>query len=308
MHRYSPDSGRPQGSAHNAHPGVIIAQITDTHVGFEPEAGENEFNFVRFRNVLGHLLSQPVQPDLLILSGDLTDNGSAECYTRIRDLMNDCPIPYEIIPGNHDSRDVMLEIFPECPTAEGFAQFALELGEGEGRLRLLCLDSFEPGRHGGAFCEVRAAWLTKELEAHPDTPTVLFIHHPPVVSSIEWMDPKPHEPWMLRFRDAVRGHKQILSIQAGHLHRPLHSVVEGIPISVTPAVAPAVSLDLRPMDTDVADHRPIVDAEPPFYSLHIWRDQSFVSHFQPVGQWQTLARFEEHIKPMMKGLFAEREE
>ncbi len=282
--------------------GVLIAQITDTHVGFEPEAGENEFNFVRFRNVLGHLLNQPVRPDMLILSGDLTDGGQAECYGRIRNLVQDCPFPVHVIPGNHDSREEMLRAFPDCPTADGFAQFAIECRG----LRVLCLDSFEPGRHGGAFCEIRAAWLARELDEHPDTPTILFLHHPPVVAGIDWMDPKPNEPWFKRFHDTVAGHKQIVSIQAGHLHRPLHSMVEGIPLSVTPAVAPAVALDLRPLDIDDADRRPIVAAEPPFYSLHLWRDGTLVSHFQPVGHWQTLARFEDHLKPMMKGLFAER--
>ncbi len=282
--------------------GVLIAQITDTHIGFEPEAGENEFNFVRFRNVLGHLLSQSVVPDLLILSGDLTDGGQADCYARIRTLVEDCPFPVHVIPGNHDNREEMLKAFPECPTADGFAQFAIELDG----LRILCLDSFEPGRHGGAFCEVRAKWLAKELDAHPDTPTVLFVHHPPVIAGIDWMDPKPEEAWFTRFHATVAGHKQIISIQAGHLHRLLHSTVEGIPVSVTPAVAPAVSLDLRPLDIDIADKRPIVAAEPPFYSLHLWRDGTLVSHFQPVGHWQTLARFEDHLRPMMKGLFEER--
>lgn len=282
--------------------GVLIAQITDTHVGFEPEAGENEFNFVRFRNVLGHLLSQPVLPDMLILSGDLTDGGLPDGYVRIRNLISDCPFPVHVIPGNHDSRDEMLKAFPECPVADGFAQFALEFDG----MRVLCLDSFEPGRHGGAFCETRAAWLARELAAHPDTPTVLFMHHPPAVAGIEWMDPRPHEAWFQRFHETVRGHKQIISIQAGHLHRPLHTMVEGIPLSVTPAVAPAVALDLRPMDTEVADKRPIVAAEPPFYSLHLWKGGSLVSHFQPVGHWQTLARYEDHLKPMMQGLFAER--
>ena len=287
--------------------GVLIAQITDTHVGFEPEAGENEFNFVRFRNVLGHLLSQSVQPDMLILSGDLTDGGQADCYVRIRELVSDCPFPVHVMPGNHDNRDELLKAFPDCPTADGFAQFAIECDDGNGGLRVLCLDSFEPGRHGGAFCETRADWLAKELAAHPDTPTILFMHHPPVVAGIEWMDPRPSEAWFTRFHNTVRGHRQIVSIQAGHLHRPLHAMVEGIPISVTPAVAPAVSLDLRPIDTDVPDARPIVAAEPPFYSLHLWRSGSLVSHFQPVGHWQTLARYEDHLKPMMKGLFAERE-
>ncbi|MEP3421677.1 MAG: phosphodiesterase [Erythrobacter sp.] len=283
--------------------GVLIAQITDTHVGFEPEAGENEFNFVRFRNVLGHLLSQPVMPDMLILSGDLADGGLVDSYARIRSLVEECPFPVHVIPGNHDDREAMLKAFPECPTADGFAQYAIECDG----LRILCLDSFEPGRHGGAFCETRAAWLSKQLDEHPDTPTVLFVHHPPVVAGIDWMDPKPHEAWFKRFHDTVAGHKQIISIQAGHLHRPLHSTVEGIPLSVTPAVAPAVALDLRPMDIDIADQRPIVAAEPPFYSLHLWKDGTLVSHFQPVGHWQTLARFEDHLKPMMQGLFAERD-
>lgn len=286
--------------------GVLIAQITDTHVGFEPEAGENEFNFVRFRNVLGHLLSQPILPDMLILSGDLTDGGQPDCYHRIRDLVQECPFPVYVLPGNHDNRDELLRAFPECPTADGFAQYALECGEGADRLRIVCVDSFELGRHGGAFCETRAAWLSRELDAHPDTPTMLFMHHPPVVAGIEWMDPKPSEEWFTRFHETVKGHKQIVAIQAGHLHRPLHSVVEGIPLSVTPAVAPAVSLDLRPLDAEVADSRPIVAAEPPFYSLHLWKDGTLVSHFQPVGHWQTLARFEEHLKPMMRGLLAER--
>ena len=282
---------------------VLIAQITDTHVGFEPEAGENEFNFVRFRNVLGHLLSQPVAPDMLILSGDLTDGGQPDCYQRIFDLVADCPFPVHVMPGNHDSRDALLDAFPECPTNDGFAQFAIPC---EG-LRILCLDTFEPGRHGGAFCETRAAWLNAELDAHPDTPALIFMHHPPVVAGIDWMDPRPTEAWFTRFHDTVRDRKQIVAIQAGHLHRPLHAMVEGIPLTVTPAVAPAVSLDLRPMDVNVADSRPIVAAEPPFYSLHLWRSGQLVSHFQPVGHWQTLARFEDHLKPMMRGLFAERD-
>jgi hypothetical protein len=29
------------------------------------------------------------------------------------------------------------------------------------------LDTFEPGRHGGAFCEARQAWLTAALDEAP---------------------------------------------------------------------------------------------------------------------------------------------
>jgi len=282
--------------------GILIAQITDTHVGYEAEAGEKEFNFVRFREVVGRLLEQSILPDALILSGDITDGGQPECYARVRDMLSNCPFPVHLIPGNHDDRDELLRVFPGTPTADGFVQYALDLGG----LRVLCIDTLEQGRHGGAFCETRAAWLSRELAAYPDTPTIIFMHHPPVVAGIEWMDPRPEEAWFTRFHEAVSGQRQIVSIQAGHLHRPLHSTVEGIPISVTPAVAPAVTLDLRSLDADTADDRPIVSAEPPFYSLHLWRNQTIVSHFQPVGPWQTLARYEDKLKPMMRGLFGER--
>src|SRR3546814_7660429 len=45
-----------------------------------------------------------------------------------------------------------------------------------------CLDTFEQGRHGGAFCERRAAWLAAQLSAHRTTPTLIFMHHPPLRS------------------------------------------------------------------------------------------------------------------------------
>ncbi|MGB3711011.1 MAG: phosphodiesterase [Erythrobacter sp.] len=282
--------------------GVLIAQITDTHVGFEPEAEDEEFNFVRFREVLEHLLAQSTRPDMLVLSGDITDGGQRECYERVRRLLATCPFPVAIIPGNHDNREELLRAFPDCPTENGFVQYARQIGE----LRVLCLDSFDPERHGGAFCDVRAAWLERELNSHRDTPTLIFMHHPPVVAGIDWMDPRPEEPWFRRFHETVAGHRQIVAIEAGHLHRPLHSSVVGIPLSVTPAVAPAVSLDLSPMDAEHADGRAIVATEPPFYSLHLWRGGVLASHFQPVGPWQTLARFDKTLEPMMRGLFGER--
>ena len=285
---------------------MLIAQITDTHVGFEPKAGEDEFNVARLRSVLAHLCSQPMQPDMLILTGDLTDGGQPECYARIKRLVAQCPFPVHVIPGNHDNRVEMLKAFSDCPTHDGFIQFVIESGEASDPLRVLCLDTFEPGRHGGAFCTSRAAWLAEQLSNHPDTPTIIFMHHPPLAAGIDWMDPCKNEPWLKRFCETVRGHKQIISIQAGHLHRPVQAMVEGIPICVSPAVAPAVTLDLRPVDTHAADYRAIVAAEPPSYSLHLWRGGNLVSHFQPVGNWQTLARYEEHLEPMMQNMFSER--
>lgn len=286
----------------NAEGSVLIAQITDTHVGFEPEAGDEEFNYLRFCMAIDHLLAQSVQPDMLILSGDLADNGTPDSYTRFKKPLQQCDFPIHVMTGNHDNRERLLDAFPDSPTADGFLQYAIE-ADG---LRILCLDTLQHGRHGGAFCEARAAWLARELAAHPDTPTLIMMHHPPVIAGIDWMDPRPGEPWLERFKATISGNKQIVGIACGHLHRPVSSVFEGIPVAVTPAVAPAVSLDLRPVDFHKADERGIVDAEPPAYALHRWNKGTLVSHVQPVGDWTRLAVYTENLVPMMEGLEAER--
>lgn len=281
---------------------VLIAQMTDIHIGFDPTTGEDEVNFVRFKRALDHLLAQTVQPDLLILSGDISDSGDPGCYERLKAALSACPFPVYPLVGNHDLRGPLLEAFRDCPSEDGFVQYAINCQD----LRILCLDTVEEERHGGAFCEARAAWLTRQLESHPTRPTLIFMHHPPIVSGIDWMDPQPQEPWLARFTQTIAGHDQILRIACGHLHRTLHSRVGSVPISVTPAIAPAVTLDLRRIDPDHPDDRAIVAAEPPGYSLHWWREGVIVTHFQPVGDWEVLARFEETLKPMMTGLFAER--
>ena len=286
---------------------VLIAQITDTHVGFEPEAGEEEFNFLRFCMAIDHLLDQPVPPDVLILTGDVADKGRPESYERMKGPLSRCNFPVHVMVGNHDNRDNLLASFPKRPTIDGipgkrYAQYALDVKG----LRILCLDTLQHGRHGGAFCETRADWLSAELAAHPETPTLIVMHHPPVIAGIDWMDPRPHEAWLKRFGAAIDGHDQIIGIACGHLHRPIASAFGHIPVTVTPAVAPAVSLDLRPVDFHKADGRGIVDGEPPGYSLHRWKDDKLVTHFQPVGDWTRLAVYTENLVPMMEGLERER--
>lgn len=281
---------------------VLIAQITDTHIGYDPDGGLNEENYLRFVSVLDHIRAQPHKPDLLVLSGDLADRGDTASYALLKQALAQCPFPAYPMAGNHDQRTGLLGAFPEFKDANGFAQYAIECDG----LRVLCLDTLEHGRHGGAFCETRAAWLAQQLDTYPDTPTLIFMHHPPVVTGIEWMDPKPHEAWFQRFHATVARHNQIVGIKCGHLHRPLHATVARIPLSVAPAVAPAVALDLRPIDIHHPDNRVIVNAEPPYYSLHRWHDGQLVTHFQPVGKWQALARYDERLEPMMQSLFAER--
>jgi 3',5'-cyclic AMP phosphodiesterase CpdA len=281
---------------------TLIAQMTDTHIGFAGAEGSAELNEERFRAVLARLVEGPNRPDMLILSGDITDRGDAASFERTAELLAGCPFPVWPMVGNHDSRDALFAAFPQVTGDDDFAHYVIE----DKGLRIVLLDTFEDGRHSGAFCERRRAWLAARLDETPDTPTLIFMHHPPVASGIEWMDPGPNEPWVERFSDAVRGRSQVLAIHCGHLHRPMTARFAGIPLGVAPSVAPLLGLDLRPVDPDRPDGREIIVAEAPGYALHRWDGANLVTHYGRVADWEVMARYTPKLQPMIQGMMGER--
>lgn len=284
---------------------VLIAQMTDIHIGFDPLAEGEELNLTRFRATLERVIHGPNRPDMLVLSGDITDHGDAKSFATTVECLRACLFPILPMVGNHDCRPGLLGAFPQVePIAGGFLQYVVEAPLG---LRIICLDTLEDGRHGGAFCDVRAGWLADRLAEAPDQPTLIFMHHPPVIAGIDWMDPAPHEPWMERLRAVLTGQDQVQAIHCGHLHRPIATRFAGIPLGVTPSVAPLVAMDLTPLDQDVPDNRELITTEPPTYALHRWDGRDLVTHYERVGDWEVLARFQARLQPMIRGMLAERE-
>jgi hypothetical protein len=193
--------------------------------------------------------------------------------------------------GNWDRRDVLRKAIPETRSNEGFIQYEIPLPG----LRVIALDTNEPGRHGGAFCEARVAWLQRQLDRDPQTPVILAMHHPPVETGIEWLDSGADEPWIARFKAAITDRPQIRAIIAGHMHRPIFTTFAGVPLAICPSSAPHVMLDLSPLDPEQPDGRPLVIAEPAGYALHRWDGEKLTSHFEsvPIEQpWQVLARYD----------------
>ncbi len=282
---------------------MIIAQMTDIHIGFEPDARPEELNRQRFRATLDRLIKQPNAPDMLVCTGDITDRGDANSFAKTAALLAECPFPVHVMVGNHDSREGLLAAFPNTAHEDGFIHSAF-MADG---LLVVLLDTLEPGRHGGAFCDRRRDWLRAKLEAHRDVPTVIFMHHPPVVSGIVWMDPRADEPWIVNLASALDGMDQVQAIHCGHLHRQITTSFCGIPLSVTPSVAPLVSLDLRPISSNTPDSRALITTEPPGYALHHWDGTRLVSHYEKVSDLGVIAYYGPHLQPMIREMERERE-
>lgn len=280
---------------------MLIAQITDIHLGFDPE-NPQEFNRQRLDRTLQELSALEPRPDILLATGDLIDRGDAQSYSRLKEAFSQCPFPVHMCMGNHDERFNFRKVFPEIPFTDGYLQYELN----EGPLRFLVLDTLEEGRHGGAFCEKRAQWLDARLAEKKDVPTIIVQHHPPVEVGIEWMNTHPREPWVQRLSGCLSGHANIVAMLCGHVHRPIMSSWENITLSVCPSTAPQVALDLRPIDPESPDHRDMIIADPPGYALHWWNGRELVSHFNTAEDHETLASYDERMQPLVRSLIAER--
>lgn len=280
---------------------MLIGQITDIHLGFDPD-NPAEFNRKRLDQVLAHLALPQHRPDLLLATGDLIDRGDIDSYRRLKNALSGCPFPVWPALGNHDLRETFAEIFPEHPLVDGFLQYEIDAGP----LRLLVIDTLEEGRHGGSFCEVRAAWLSARLSEQPERPTVIVMHHPPVEVGIEWMNTDPDEPWVARFAETIRGHTQLKGLICGHLHRPIVAAWNGVTIAICPSTSPQVALDLSPIDADAPDNRPMIIADEPAFALHRWNGRELVSHYDTAESHVMLAKFDAKMQPLVRSLLGER--
>lgn len=280
---------------------MLLAQVTDVHLGFEPD-NPSEFNRKRFDQVVNYLCGLNPQPDMLLMSGDLTDLGDSDSYTRLLEAISPCAFPAWPIPGNHDLRENFAVAFPHVPHADGFIQYEVDANG----LRILCIDTLEEGRHGGSYCETRAAWLRARLDEKPNTPTIIVMHHPPIDSGIEWMSTHSDEPWVVRFAGAIDGFDNIVGILCGHLHRATSIGWRGKTISICPSTAPQVTLELAPIDPEAPDGRPMIAAEPPGVALHHWNGRELVSYFHTSDEYLTLARYDHRMQDLVRELIAER--
>ena len=281
---------------------MLVAQITDVHLGFAP-GDPRELNRLRLDEILKTLCAMEPRPDLLLMTGDLADAGDDDVsYARLKEATAGLPFPAYSALGNHDDRAAFARNFPETPLSDGYVQYAIEGHP----LRILVLDTLEEGRHGGGFCVKRAAWLRARLDEQPERPTLIALHHPPAESALSWMSERADAGWMLRLEEAVSGHSNIVAFVAGHLHRPMVGRFAGTVLAVCAASAPQLALDVGTIDPARPDGRAMVVEEPPAFALHIWTGRSLVTHFATAGDQEVLARYGPRMQPLVQHLLEER--
>lgn len=250
---------------------MLLAQLTDTHV-VDPDR-DNELlvdNNNRLRLAVERLNAESVQPEAVLATGDLTDNGTTVEMEILAELLAPLEAPLLPLPGNHDVRETFRNTF-DMPwaTEDGHLSWVADVGD----LHIVGLDTLLPGSHGGMFDPERQRWLTEALEASGTKPTVVAMHHPPFRSGIAWMD-KMALDGMAIFSEIVARHSNVVRILCGHLHRPLTATIGGVTTTVGPSTIHHVELNLEP------NAQIEVIRDPAGYQLHNISDDVWVSHIR----------------------------
>lgn len=250
---------------------LTIVQLTDLHVRPEgvPAYRVAETNMLTERALRRVAALRPA-PDVVIVTGDLTDCGLASEYELLAGMLRrNLSMPVHVVPGNHDRREMLLAHLPSTRSmAGGFVQYAVD----DLPVRIVMLDTVVPGAGHGALCQERLDWLDRTLAERPDTPTLIGMHHPPFICGIAHMDAIAlREPE--RFVKIVARHRQVQRIVCGHHHRPVVAQVAQAIASIAPSVAHQVEFDLS------SDAPAAFVMEPAAFDVHLWQpDTGFVSH------------------------------
>ena len=265
---------------------VLLAQITDCHI-VEPGdlMSDRVDTAAMLRAAVADVTAMTPRPDVVLATGDLVNDGRPAQYEHLGEILADLTMPVYPIPGNHDVRDGIRKLFPDvvppvmpADSASDWVDYVVD----EHPIRLVGLDTTIPGEPGGRLEPEQLVWLDEQLAREPDRPTLIFQHHPPFATGIDWMDRVGLENGRQE-ADVVARHPQVELLTCGHVHRAVHTRFGGTTASCWPSTCVQIALALDGTPYGLVD-------EPPGYALHRWDAQEGVaSHFSYVDgpdSWQ----------------------
>jgi 3',5'-cyclic-AMP phosphodiesterase len=246
-----------------------LAQLSDPHIGAEWGGGDP---VARLEAAVESIRSMRPEPDALLVSGDLADNAEDAQYERVRELLAPLQAPVYVLPGNHDERGALHRHFG-VPGGDGApVQYSADLGP----LRLVVLDTTRPGEDPGELDAERLDWLDAELAAAPEVPTLLAMHHPPLLTGVPaWDAIGLPDADRRALGEVVERHPQVRRLVAGHVHRTMTGELAGRSVLTVPSTYVQARLELGSNELAFSD-------DPPGFAVHAVLDGELVSHVQPV--------------------------
>lgn len=143
-----------------------IVQISDTHISRYGQFLENIFD-----RAIKRINDLDPAPEIVVHTGDLTDNGVLADYELAIEKMKSIRPKVIVAPGNHDERNYGQSLFRELISP-------LEYDVDMSRCRIFIMNSPEPDRDEGRLGRRRQNYLEDKLGAlTKDVVKVIVFHH-----------------------------------------------------------------------------------------------------------------------------------
>lgn len=200
---------------------IHLVQISDMHIFKDPAAellGVNTRD--SFQAVIELVKREMGRTDLMILSGDLTQDGSKESYEAVSHALRPLNIPAICFPGNHDNVPVMMEVFPN-----DFITMNRHIILGA--WQLIFLNSQQAGKVPGYLDAAQLNFLEHCLQMHPNHYALVMFHHHPVPVGAAWLDnldlKNADEFWQV-----LSHYPRVKAVFFGHVHQEFQQHIHGV--------------------------------------------------------------------------------
>jgi Icc protein len=211
-----------------AKPPLRLIQITDCHISGDPSVlyrdRDPAFGLTRIVQT-----ADEWKPDLVLATGDLSEDGSDDSYRTIFGLLGGMGSPVLGLPGNHDDCTVMQN---HCPAGPWDGAYAAS----KGSWAIVLLNSTKPEEIDGSFSERALEGLRDILDRLVSSHVLLALHHQPVPVEAPWIDRyalrSPEQFW-----NVVDQAPQVKCVVWGHIHQDFRARREGMMLLGTPSTA-----------------------------------------------------------------------
>lgn len=240
---------------------IRVVQVTDSHL-FASEEGR--LLGLRTEESLQHVLAlvrqeQPAM-DLLLITGDISQDGSLVAYQRFLGYIETFGVPYCWLQGNHDLSPVMAR------TLGGAVDRLAPCTVRQGNWTIVLLDTSVENEVFGALDAGDLVYLDQALSDARGTHVMVCIHHNPIPTGSGWLDQHILQNPEQLFRVLDR-HDHVRAVVWGHVHQVQDAERNGVRL----LSAPSTSVQFKPGSQDFA-----IDDLPPGYR---WFDLYPDGHF-----------------------------
>jgi len=209
-----------------------IVHLADFHLPNDPAEILYGINpYLHLDTAVSVLQSLQPQPDLIVIGGDIFNDGADADYSVLQDSFSALKQPVHLVMGNHDHLAAYRRTAqpPPSPGFPGYYSFDFD------GYHVVMLYSAGTGRGFGMLDEAQLQWLDDDLaQCHP-RPSLIFAHHPPVRIGVPWLDSinlrNMDDFWAV----AARYARQLCGIFVAHLHLQITCVHCGVLVASCPS-------------------------------------------------------------------------